>query len=196
MAELPDLIAAAQQEMRRRLSGITPEAWDLPTPCTEWTVDGLVCHLVFAEAMVKPMLAGAPAEAIEAVDAEAHRVPRDELRAVWEQAVVESLDALRAPAALDGMVVHRVSGEMPALQLAVFRLIDNVVHSWDLAAALGADRTVDDGLVAEALAFVEPFRELIPRTVFAEEVATDGGDQQSRLLAILGRDPSWSSGES
>ena len=62
MAELTDL-ANAQAEIRQRRGGtVTASQWDLPTPCTEWSVSDLVVHLVEGSHMAFQLLEGASAD--------------------------------------------------------------------------------------------------------------------------------------
>jgi uncharacterized protein (TIGR03086 family) len=89
-------------------------------------------------------------------------------------------------------------GDSPASRLDALSLVPNLtrdvlVHTWDLARAVGADDRLDPGWCE---AFYGPLQA-------SPEVLTGGGmfqpavvirddaDVQSRLIARLGRDPSW-----
>ena len=52
-------IATAQAEIRRRVAAIGAGQWDLPTPCTDWSVTDLVVHLIAGSAMTVLLLEGA-----------------------------------------------------------------------------------------------------------------------------------------
>ena len=69
------------------------------------------------------------------------------------------------------------------------RFIDVLVHGWDLAKATGQDTTMEPDLVQAALAVIEPHRELLRASgMFGEDVpVADDADDQTRLLAVLGR---------
>ncbi len=85
-----------------------------------------------------------------------------------------------------------------ATQLDAFKLLPNLtrdvlVHTWDLARAVGADDRLDTawcqlfyaGLPADLQA-------LSSSGMFKAPVAAPGeSDSQAKLLARLGRDPSW-----
>ena len=41
-----DALDLATEEAGRRVRAVGPDQWDLSTPCGDWTVRGLVNHLV------------------------------------------------------------------------------------------------------------------------------------------------------
>jgi hypothetical protein len=63
-------------------------------------------------------------------------------------------------------------GEVPAAVFLRFRLVDLVVHTWDLRRGAHLDDTLDPGLVVGLMNVVEPAIRRIPR---------------ARLLTDLGR---------
>jgi uncharacterized protein (TIGR03086 family) len=89
-------------------------------------------------------------------------------------------------------------GNNPATRLDARKLVPNLtrdvlVHTWDLARAVGADDRLDprwcELFYAELPGDPE---ELAASGMFKSPVAVDDEvDVQSRLLARLGRDPSW-----
>ncbi|MGH3621720.1 MAG: TIGR03086 family metal-binding protein, partial [Sciscionella sp.] len=70
------------------------------------------------------------------------------------------------------------------------------VHGWDLACAIGADDEIDDSL---AVALIEEFEPKISgwqgAGIFAAPLDPPAGaSNETRLLALLGRDRSWRPG--
>jgi uncharacterized protein (TIGR03086 family) len=63
------------------------------------------------------------------------------------------------------------------------------VHAWDLARGIEVDERLDEELVGDVLAFIEPqVDQLVSSGMFAPPVAFgDDADAQTRLLALLGR---------
>jgi uncharacterized protein (TIGR03086 family) len=72
-----------------------------------------------------------------------------------EQAVRSIREAFAEPGALE-RTVHHTIGDMPGSELLVQLVADCVVHSWDLATAIGMDPGLDDQLVALAYEFYAP----------------------------------------
>jgi uncharacterized protein (TIGR03086 family) len=81
----------------------------------------------------------------------------------------------------------------PASEYVRQLLADHVVHGWDLAAAIGADRDLDDALVDEVAAWF-PANEEAYRAGGAIAAAVSvpaDARTQDRLIAAFGRDPAW-----
>jgi uncharacterized protein (TIGR03086 family) len=115
-------------------------------------------------------------------------VEGDDLVPVWKTVRAAADQALSTPGALDE-VVKLPFGEMPAKDGFGFPIGDLLVHTWDLARAIGAD----DRLLPEACAVVyanlEPIDALIRAPGFFGpklEPAPDA-DAQDKLLAFVGR---------
>ena len=103
---------------------------DAPTPCTEWTLEGLLAHIhQFATVFTANAQKLPPA-------------PVDGLPADWRRVIPLRLDELarawRDPSAWQG----RVSAggvEMTGEENAVVAIEELVVHGWDVARASGQD---------------------------------------------------------
>jgi hypothetical protein len=70
---------------------------------------------------------------------------------------------------------------------------DHLIHGWDLAAAVGADRRLDPELVDLCAAWFAD-REDTYRSAGAVGARVEvpvGASAQDRLLAAFGRDPAW-----
>ncbi|MEX2626777.1 MAG: TIGR03086 family metal-binding protein [Ilumatobacteraceae bacterium] len=165
--------------------------WELPTPCPDWPVRQLVGHVVAGSAMAAALLRGAgrnEAIAILGVDElgddpldATRRFLDDQVRAVDE---VDSLDDLRCA---------HPAGPMTARQLLDLRVGDLVIHTWDLAVAVGADTTLDADLVDRVWGALRPMTPFIGRLgVFGpgpSGVLDDEAPLQARLLDLAGRRP-------
>ena len=69
---------------------------------------------------------------------------------------------------------------------------DVLVHTWDLARAVGADDRLDPGWCEQFYADLPDLAALSQSDRFKAPVAVnDETDAQTRLLARLGRNPSW-----
>lgn len=110
--------------------------------------------------------------------------------ATWASARDDAFAALDRPG-----VLHRTieTWRGPAtVDVAIGQNVgDTLIHSWDLARALGVDDRLDAKLVAHTLRVLEPIADGMRNSmVFGPLVAvrTDA-DEQTRLLALTGRNP-------
>jgi len=73
--------------------------------------------------------------------------------------------------------------------VALFGFIDLAVHSWDLARAAGLDDRLDPEDVHRTFELVEPMDDMLrtPGVCGPRLDAAPGADEQTRLLAFLGR---------
>ena len=161
-----------------RLVAVGPDDWARPTCCDEWDIAALVDHAIGAQRMV-PKALGATGD----ID-----VTGDDQVQVWNTVRHAADGALSAPGALDG-TVKLPFGEMPARDGLGFPLGDLLVHTWDLARALG----VNDRLLAEACAVtyanLQPIDAVIRAPGFFGPKLEPGADadEQDTLLAFVGR---------
>jgi uncharacterized protein (TIGR03086 family) len=116
------------------------------TPCTEWTVDDLIEHVIGGNEQVGPWGGSADATAIRPVDL------MDALRA-------SAASAQEVFAAPDGMTTMFTLpfGELPGQVFIGLRTTDVLTHAWDLAAATGQSTDLDPELATEQLAAVRAF---------------------------------------
>jgi uncharacterized protein (TIGR03086 family) len=178
-------LGPAANEMSRLVSAVRDDQLDYPTPCSEWTVAGLLAHV---HQFATVFTGNARKE---------HSRPPDDLVDDWREAIPDQLDQLARAWREESAWQGRVSAggvEMDAPDNAVVGIEELTVHGWDLARATGQYLRVDDvrldlvdrffALFAEQIAGGEgPFR---PATV-----APEGATRLERTVARTGRDPSW-----
>ncbi|KAA0018456.1 TIGR03086 family metal-binding protein [Antrihabitans cavernicola] len=171
----------------------------LPTPCGTWNLADLLAHMTvqqdgFADAAAGIVTDVARWEPVPLTD------PVAQYRAASERVVA----AFAQPGVADReFLLPEILLEYPfAAELAIgFHLVDNVVHAWDVAAALGVPiefdaAFVDSEVLAAALAVAQsvpdgPFREE-PGSAFAPGLAVvDGASTLDQILLLLGRSPGW-----
>jgi uncharacterized protein (TIGR03086 family) len=173
-------------------------AWDLarPTPCADWTLHGLLRHMIaqhygFAAASAGDgdlgqwMLRPLGADPVAAYQAAADCV----------------LDAFAADGALDRdfPLPEITSDQMfPARQAISFHFVDYVVHSWDVARTLGLRVDPDPALIDAALRVAQAVpggdARLEPGAAFGPVVdwpGDAGGSRLDQIVALLGRSPDW-----
>jgi uncharacterized protein (TIGR03086 family) len=132
---------------------VRPEQWDDPTPCAGWDVRTLVGHLIVGRHVYCGILRGVPATELRSIMARQAEAAGADPLAASADAARSVHEAFSEPGAMERTVRHPSMGEMPASRLLVQLVSDIVLHSWDLAIAIGADPGLDDQLVELAYAF-------------------------------------------
>jgi uncharacterized protein (TIGR03086 family) len=165
-----------------RVRAVPPGGWDRPAPCDGWVARDVVRHLVewvpgFVAATWGLRIAVPPVD--------------DDPAAAWAalDTAVRSALADRELAASERDTPMGRSGL--AATLDMIATTDVFLHTWDLARATGGDERLDPDEVHRLLAGMEPMDEALrasghygPRTP-----VPDDADEQTRLLAFIGRRP-------
>ena len=158
--------------------------WTRPTPDDEWDVGALVRHVIEEQQWVPLLLAGRTVgEARSRLGALS-----DDLAAEWHR---YSTAARLAWASVDpGAMVDLSYDRVPADAYLREQASDVIVHTWDLARAVGADEALGDVLVEAAWTVFAPQKATLEASgLFASPVpVADDAPLQSRLLALTGRD--------
>lgn len=146
--------------------------WDRPSPCDAWDARGVLEHVIGFHDVLLLRPWGLKPER-----------PRDDPGARWQLTY-------------DSLTKALGSGE--ATQLDEYRLMPNLtrdvlVHTWDLARAVGADDGLDPTWCELFYAGLpEDPQALAASGMFGSPVTIgDEAGAQAKLLARLGRDPSW-----
>lgn len=160
--------------------------WDRRSPCAAWDARGVLEHVIgFHDVLLLRPLGLKP-----------HR-PHEEPQVRW-QLTYDQLAKAFDTGLLERVVDIPPVGDNPATQLEVHALVPNLtrdvlVHTWDLARAVGADDRIDTR-------WCERFYRDLPTEpdalaasgMFNAPIAVDeDADVQSQLLARLGRNPRW-----
>jgi uncharacterized protein (TIGR03086 family) len=188
MTDLLEQHRRALDGFGRRVRAVRDDQWHAPTPCEDWDVRDLVGHLVVEQLWVPPLIGGSAVEEV------GDRFDGDQLGddpvATWESAAAGARRALTEPGALDGRV-QLSYGTRDAEGYLLEMTADLVVHTWDLARAIGADETLDPELVQLVRGYAEPQLEHMAASgLFDPPVpVADDADPQTELLAMFGRRP-------
>ena len=186
--ELDDL-AHAQTAVGALLATLASDAWARPTPCDEWDVEAVSRHLVVGERAFVVSLGGESYDLHE-IRAEVLRVPTADLPTTY---AVGARDLHLALAAADSEATFPTGlGPMPAIAVARLRLIEALVHGWDIARGAGAALDVDDDVAERAIRHSLALLERLPpeRKVFGDpQPVAEDASAHDRLVALLGRPP-------
>ena len=187
--ELMDLYRRTVDTWTHALDGVGPQHWDGPTPCTEWTVRDLVNHVVGEDAWTAPLMRGATiADVGESLDGD---LLGGEPQAVARRSAHEAVAAVEQTFA-EGGVVHLSYGDETQGEYLRQLAADHLVHSWDLAAAVGGETALDPELVNEVADWFGDREELYRGAgAIGPRVDHHAMDPQATLLAASGRDPLW-----
>jgi uncharacterized protein (TIGR03086 family) len=160
------------------VAAATPAEYLRPTPCTEWDVRTLLNHLIRVVDQFPVVLAGGKADWAGAAFT-------DDPVAAFHAAAAANLAAWRRPGAVD------TPGRAPGSVLIDSNLTDTVMHTWDLARAVGYPLVVDQELAAFVLDLCQNAAFVRDRgRAFAAEVPVDpAAEPLDRLAGLLGRQP-------
>ena len=172
-----------------RVRAIGPGDWDRPTPCSEWSVRDLVNHLVYEGRWTGPLMQGRTMAEV-GDQFEGDLLGADPLAAATSAADEATREvAERLPA---GARVRLSYGEEDPDEYVRQLVADHVIHSWDLARAIGADDTLDAELVDEVGRWFADRADMYRAAgIVAAPVEPDAPGAQAELLAASGRDPRW-----
>jgi uncharacterized protein (TIGR03086 family) len=158
---------------------VRPEQRHAPTPCREWDVDALLAHMV-----------GGPGYLLDALGVEPSPTGTDGRS--YRREVARCAESLRAPGAGDRRCLSPAGFEWSVREAAAGTAMDRLVHTWDLAVAIGGDRRLDPEIVDVCVTMFLPQTPEIGRAaglVGPEVPVPPGASAQERLLGAMGRHP-------
>jgi uncharacterized protein (TIGR03086 family) len=180
-----ELLAVAAPETVAVVCGISDDQFDLPTPCSDYTVRDLLGHLY--DVVVNFQVLARRQE----VDWSAKT---DHLTEGWRDRfaaeTVRLVEAWSDPATLEG--VSPGMG-LPQETVGEMALIDLTVHGWDLARATGQQLEVDPAVLAVGHGFMDKMGDTGQRMgAFGAPVSsTPDATALDVLLGRTGREPGW-----
>lgn len=180
----PDAVALYRTATDRAVvtvEQVRPEQLHLPTPCSDWTVQQLIDHLV-----------GGTTYLLAAASGREPVGPTETTATDFRFGVAQVLDALTIPGAMQRICVSPLGFEWPVTQAVAGTFMDVLIHTWDLARATGQDEHLDPDLVdACAAMFLPemPERGRAAGIVGPAVVVGTEATPQERLLAAMGRNP-------
>jgi uncharacterized protein (TIGR03086 family) len=188
-----DQLAAALDGAEKIVAGVGTDQWELPSPCSDWTVRGVVNHLVGGNRLFARILGGEELPAREELIA-ASRTDRlgDDPVAAYRESASELLAAFRADGVLERMFTVP-AGTVPGRAAVGLRIVEALVHGWDVAQATGQRADFPEEIVQSALEFTRAQLARLPaappgRGPFAPpQPVDDDAPALDRLAALLGR---------
>ena len=159
------------------------EAWGNDSPCEGWTAADVVAHNVGMNRMIAGFTRGDGAP-------HADHVPADDPAASWATSFDELLAALDTEGALQ-TVAMTPWGELPVEKFLGFVWVDPVIHTWDLAVAVGQEPVLAADLVELGAARLERAGDSLvgPGRFRAAVDVADGATTLDRFISLSGRTP-------
>lgn len=189
--ELHEAHAAALESTRRFVAQVGSDRWQLATPCEDWDVRAVVNHVTSGNLWAVELMAGRTIEEVgDRLDGD---VLGDDPLGAYETSASAAAEVFAAPGAMERPAAVSY-GPVPGRVYCGHRLLDALIHGWDIAKGAGLDTTLDAALVEEVWAVVEPEVEgLRSSGAFGDGsvVVPAGADRQTVLLAALGRSTGW-----
>jgi len=177
MADVVDRLGVAIAGFDRAVENAAAnDAWARPSPCEGWSAGDVLDHITQNYARLSQ-------ECGSAVPSSGER------RTDWVSARDALLGAASEPGALD-KPVNGPGGEMAlGRMLAAFVTTDTLVHTWDIARAVGGDESLDEALCRRAFERALPADEFLRGSgLFGPKLDYDEDDPiQTKLLRFFGR---------
>jgi uncharacterized protein (TIGR03086 family) len=184
MSEYSERYRKVAAAFTARVEAVPPGAWDNPAPVEGWVARDVVRHLT----------EWIPALFFSAWDVEQVAGPDvdDDPAGAWKafDTLVQSI--------LDDPAQAEVVGTTPMGEASFEQTFDQIatndvfMHTWDLARATGLDETLDPDEVHQLLVGMEPLDEMLRQSGhYGPRVPVpDDADEQTKLIAFIGRQPS------
>ncbi|ANN21849.1 TIGR03086 family protein [Amycolatopsis orientalis] len=175
------------------VSKIAPADLTKPTPCTAWTLHGLLAHMATQHHGF-----AAAAEGEGGLDHWRLIPLGDDPIATYRASVKRVLNAFVPHDLADRRFpLPEFSTEVTftAEQALGFHFVDYLVHSWDVAKTLGVPVKFQQEVLDAGLGFAKSIPDgknrKAPGAAFGPAVAATGPSDLDTIVALLGRSPSW-----
>jgi uncharacterized protein (TIGR03086 family) len=201
--DLPAVHRRSLSVLDRVLAGLDPAALERPTPCVDWTLRTLLEHIAGQNAGLARAFDGGDAD----LGAWAPLSVDPDAPAAVAASNAALADSIASAVAVDGGLTRsiwmpeiRPNAVLPGAIALRAHLLDTVVHSWDIAAALGdAERAdFDDDVLEEVWSMAVGIEDGDTREAsgfFGRSAVDDatlrGLSGLPRIVAWLGRVPNW-----
>ena len=182
MSDVIERYLGLAEQFGARVEATPDDQWSAQSPCPDWKARDVVAHVVGSQRALTAAIEGTESEP----------VPDDaDPKQLWRESMPKLVAALQTPGALEKKVPGPM-GEMPIeFMLGRFLSNDVLVHTWDLARAVGGDERLDQDAVGHAFEGLKPVDAMLRRPgVFGDKVEPpEGADLQTSFLCFLGRRP-------
>jgi uncharacterized protein (TIGR03086 family) len=183
MSEASERYLGLAEQFGARVEAAPDDAFGRPAPCEGWTGRDVVAHVLESMRRITAAIKEGDADKAQKLG------PDEDPKAAWRSSFAEVKDALASPEAATATMPGPM-GDAP-IDMMVGRILasDVLVHTWDLARAVGGDEHLDQDAVAHAFEGLKPMDAMLRRPgVFGPKVEPpEGADLQTQVLAFVGR---------
>ena len=175
--------------MQQLVAGVRDDQWHEPTPCTDWDVRQLVAHVIAGNRRFTAMAGGERQGAPLTPEELATYHIGDDAAASYRASAEALREAFSQPGVLERILPSPL-GDQPGAGLVQMRVVEHLVHGWDLARATAQQPAFPDELAERTLAGMRSFLEGRPREggpFKAPQPVADDAPPLDRLAAFLGR---------
>lgn len=187
------LDACAVQDSADLIRAVNTDQLADPTPCASWDLTALLAHMT---AQHHGFAAAALGRGNDRANWQEHPTadPIGDYLAACDEVISAFADS-NTPDRIFDLPEIRDGISVPAATAIGFHLVDYVVHSWDVAKAVGRTYQPAPDLAVAALQVAQavpngPERSL-PGASFAPALPGAPGSELSQILRLLGRSPTW-----
>ena len=182
-----ELYRQAQDTFDAVLAKVGPDQWDQPSTCTEWSVRDLAGHVIWAQRQLRAWATGD-----EYTETGGPGTPHPIALAAgdpvttWREARKSSMATL-TPETLAMTVSLAGLGDVPLIGIVSLLITDSAVHAWDIGHSLGMDVRLAPELVSASSEWARARVARGPGFFGPELTPPDDADEQTRMLAFVGR---------
>lgn len=180
MSDVQDAYRVVSSGFGAAVGAVGPGQWEAQAPCEGWKARDVVAHVVEGHRGVIAAVRGGQSAPLG---------DDEDPKQAWQEASAAIEEITADPEALakeiDGPTGKMAAGEI----IRRFVTMDVLVHTWDLARAVGADERLDEGSVRHAYEALKPMDAMIRQpNVFGPRLEPPAGaDLQTEFLSFLGR---------
>ncbi|HVA59204.1 MAG TPA: TIGR03086 family metal-binding protein [Mycobacteriales bacterium] len=180
MTDVQDRYRQVSKGFDAAVKAVAPHQWEAQSPCEGWKARDVVAHVVAGHRGVIAGVRGGESKPLGG---------DEDPRQAWE-AASRAIDEIAADPEVLAKEIDGPIGKMPAGQIiGRFVSMDLLVHTWDLARAVGADERLHEDSVSHAYEALKPMDDMIRQpNVFGPKLEPPAGaDLQTEFLYFLGR---------
>lgn len=197
MSEIAERYLTLSNGLLARIRATPHERWRAPSPCQGWNAQDVVAHVINGHRGILAMVTGQPPVAADGVGvspmADAPKVePGTDLALAYEHCRNAMYSMLSDPERATTRLPGGPLGPVPVEQAAdIIGSLELLVHTWDLARAVGGDEKLDPELTARTHEALLPHYAALQATgAFQPSIPAPGdADPQTVFLRFVGRQP-------